>query len=433
VLDTWFSSWLWPFSTFGWPKETPELKYFYPTNTLVTAQEIIFFWVARMIMAGIEFRGEIPFKDVYIHGTVRDITGTKMSKSLGNVIDPLDMIAKYGTDALRFSIISITAQGQDVFLSEGKFELGRNFANKLWNASRFILMNLKEGEVSADLCVFFKGMKLSLPERWILSRFYSTLTYVTQCLDEYKFNEAANSIYEFIWHEFCDWYIEIAKSTINEKSSQVILYKILEKSLRMLHPVMPFVTEEIWQKLPREHKENNTSSIMIQTWPHVQKQMISKQVECEMKELIDLIVAIRNMRSVWNIDPQTAVNAILNIHEPRTEKLLRENEEFIKRMAKVHSLEIGKHSKPKNSAASVVGRIEVYVPLEGLIDFNKEKDRLKKEEARITSEIKSLSTRLKDENFISKAPKEVVAKQQAYKIELEEQLKKVKANLKETA
>jgi valyl-tRNA synthetase len=262
VLDTWFSSWLWPFSTFGWPEKTPELKYFYPTNSLITAQEIIFFWVARMIMAGIEFAGGIPFKDVYIHGTVRDITGTKMSKSLGNIIDPLDMIEKYGTDALRFSMISITAQGQDVFLSEGKFELGRNFANKIWNASRFILMNLKPEEVRADLCVFFNAADLGLPERWILSRFYSTLKDVTGCLDSYKFNEAANSIYEFFWHEFCDWYIEIAKLSLDKKETQIVLYKVLEKSLRMLHPFMPFVTEEIWQKLPRENPDG-PSSIMV--------------------------------------------------------------------------------------------------------------------------------------------------------------------------
>ncbi len=429
VLDTWFSSWLWPFSTLGWPKETPELKYFYPTNTLVTAQEIIFFWVARMIMAGFEFMGDAPFKDVYIHGTVRDITGTKMSKSLGNVIDPLDMIAKYGTDALRFSIISITAQGQDVFLAEGKFELGRNFANKLWNASRFILMNIKEGEVDADLCVFFDKAKLTLPERWILSRFYSTLFYVGKCLDQYKFNEAANAIYEFIWHEFCDWYIEIAKSTITEKSSQVILYKVLEKSLRMLHPVMPFVTEEIWQKLPPEDK--GTDSIMMQKWPHVQKQMISKSAEAQMKDLIELITSIRNMRAVWNIDPQTAVSVIVNIHEPRGEKLLRENEGFIKRMSRVSDIKIGKIAKPKGSAVSVVGQFEVYVPLEGLIDFEKEKARLKKEEDRISNEIKSIGSRLKDKNFTAKAPKEVVEKQGLRKNELEIQLKKLKNNLKE--
>ncbi len=428
VLDTWFSSWLWPFSTFG--KVKSDLDYFYPTAALITAQEIIFFWVARMIMAGLEFTGKIPFKDVYIHGTVRDITGTKMSKSLGNVIDPLDMIAKYGTDALRFSIISITAQGQDVFLAEGKFELGRNFANKLWNASRFILMNLKPDEINTDLCVFFKGMKLSLPERWILSRFYSTLEYVAGCLDAYKFNEAANSIYEFIWHEFCDWYIEIAKTTIGEKTSQVILYKILEKSLRMLHPIMPFVTEGIWQKLPRENKDG-PGSIMVSSWPHVQKQMISKDAENRMKELIEIITAIRNIRSVWKIDPQTSISAVLNVEEVKTEKLLRENEELIKRMSKISKIDIGKLAKPKNAAASVVGRVEIYIPLEGLIDFAKEKDRLSKEADRMASEIKAITGRLKDKNFTAKAPKEIIEKQKTHKNELEIQLEKIKGNLKE--
>lgn len=430
VLDTWFSSWLWPFTTLGWPKETPDLEYFYPTSALVTAQEIIFFWVARMIMAGYEFMGEFPFRDVYIHGTVRDITGTKMSKSLGNVIDPLDMIEKYGTDALRFSIISITAQGQDVFLSEGKFELGRNFANKLWNASRFILMNLKRDEINTDLCVFFKLTELTLPQRWILSRFYSTLRDVGDCLDGYKFNEAANLIYEFLWHEFCDWYIEIAKSTIGDKTSQVILYKILEKSLRMLHPIMPFITEEIWQKLSGG-KEKIADSIMISSWPHVQKEMISPSAEADMRVLIELITAIRNMRAVWGVEPGLEVSAMINIHEKDNEKLLKDNESFIKRMARISDLKIGKIAKPKNSAVNVVGKTEVYMPLQGLIDFEKEKARLKKEETRIENEMKSLAARLKDKNFLEKAPEDVVKKQKERKSELEVQIKKLKDNLKE--
>jgi len=429
VLDTWFSSWLWPFSTFGWPKETPDLKYFYPTNSLVTAQEIIFFWVARMIMAGMEFMGDIPFKDVYIHGTVRDITGTKMSKSLGNVIDPLDMIKKYGTDALRFSIISITAQGQDVFLSENKFELGRNFANKLWNASRFILMNMKEEDIGVDLCVFFKESELDLSERWILSRLYSTLEDVEKCLGEYRFNEAANILYEFIWHEFCDWYIEIAKSSISEKRSQVVLYKVLEKSLRMLHPFMPFITEEIWQKLPRS-KDAIGDSIMIQPWPHAQKDIISKDAESEMKCLIDVITAIRNIRSVWNIEPKREMSALINIHDKKDEAFLNKNTDMIKRLSRLSTLSVGKSSKPKNSAVSVVGAFEIYLPLEGIIDFDKEKARLKKEEDRIALEIKSIGARLKDKHFTKKAPEDVIEKQKARKADLELQIKKLKDNLK---
>jgi len=429
VLDTWFSSWLWPFSTFGWPEDTPELKYFYPTDSLVTAQEIIFFWVARMIMAGIEFAGDIPFKNVYIHGTVRDITGTKMSKSLGNVIDPLDMIERYGTDALRFSIISITAQGQDVFLSEGKFELGRNFANKIWNAARFILMNLKAEETGADLCVFFRSQELSLPERWILSRLYSTLDYVTKCLDAYKFNEAANSIYEFIWHEFCDWYIEIAKVSLTDKSSQIILYKVLEKSLRMLHPFMPFITEEVWQRLP--HKGDGAGSIVVERWPHIQKEMISADAERAMRKVIDIVTAIRNIRSVWGIEPQRQIESIVNIHNKEDEKFLTESAVFIKRLARISDIKIGKFPKPKNAAFAVVSGLEVYVPLEGLIDIEKERARLKKEEDAVAGEIKAISGRLKDKNFTSKAPEDVVKKQRLRKEELEIKLKKLKENVED--
>lgn len=430
VLDTWFSSWLWPFSTFGWPKDTPELRYFYPTDSLVTAQEIIFFWVARMIMAGIEFMGGIPFKSVYIHGTVRDITGTKMSKSLGNVIDPLDMIEKYGTDALRFSIISITAQGQDVFLSENRFELGRNFANKIWNASRFILMNLKPEETGVDLCAFSKSIKLALPEKWILSRFYSTLEFVGECLDAYKFNEASNAIYEFIWHEFCDWYIETAKAAISEKAPQVILYNVLEKSLRMLHPFMPFITEEIWQKLPRRDS-GAQGSIMLQPWPRVHKEMILKSAESGMKRLIILITAIRNIRSVWNIEPRRGIDVILNVHVKGDEDFLSENLNLIKQMAWISGIKIGKFAKPGNAAVSVVGGVEVYVPLDGLIDIGKEKARLKKEEDRIALEIKAITGRLRNKNFTQKAPDEVVQKQKLRKDELEIQIKKLKDNLRD--
>ncbi|MCM8761333.1 MAG: valine--tRNA ligase, partial [Candidatus Omnitrophica bacterium] len=430
VLDTWFSSWLWPFSTFGWPKETPELKYFYPTDPLVTAQEIIFFWVARMIMAGLEFRGDIPFKSVYIHGTVRDITGTKMSKSLGNIIDPLEMISKYGTDALRFSIISITAQGQDVFLSESKFELGRNFANKIWNASRFILANLKPEDVGVDLCAFFKKTELTLPERWILSRFYSTLAYVGRCLDEFKFNEAANSIYEFVWHEFCDWYIEIAKSTISEKTSQIILYKVLEKTLHMLHPFMPFITEEIWQKLPRS-VDAAGESIMVQPWPHVQKEMISREAERQMTLLTHIVTAVRNMRAFWSIEPKVRIEAMVNVQEGPDEKILRDNSGFIKQMARLADFKVGRYAKPRNAAVAVVGSAEIYMPLEGLIDFQKERARLEKEVLRLENEMKGLTSRLADKSFLSKAPEDVVRKQRERKDELQMQLEKVRENLKE--
>ena len=383
-----------------------------------------------MIMAGTEFMGDIPFKDVYIHGTVRDITGTKMSKSLGNVIDPLDMIAKYGTDALRFSIISITAQGQDVFLSEGKFELGRNFANKMWNASRFILMNLKYDEVINDAEDLPKRADLTLPERWILSRFYSTLGVVGKCLDEYKFNEAANSIYEFMWHEFCDWYIETAKSTIEKKTTQAILYSVLEESLRMCHPFMPFVTEEIWMKLPRR-KGAKGESIMTSPWPAVRRELIANAAEDDMKRIIELVTAVRNLRSVWNIEPRLEIKASVNTAGTKDDRLLNENAEFIKRLARISTLEIGKTAKPKNAACAVLSGLEIYLPLQGIIDFEKEKKRLRKEADRASAEAASINSRLKDTNFVSKAPEEVVNKQRERVKELGLLVKRLKGNLKE--
>jgi valyl-tRNA synthetase len=431
VLDTWFSSWLWPFSTLGWPKDTPELGYFYPTDALVTAQEIIFFWVARMIMAGFEFMGAEPFRHVYIHGTVRDMTGTKMSKSLGNTIDPLDMIAKYGTDALRFSIISITAQGQDVFLSESKFELGRNFANKLWNAARFIMANLKDRrEAAGDLRSLIGSGRLTLAQRWIISRCFSTLRYVGECLDQFKFNEAANAIYEFVWHELCDWYIEIAKSSIGEEDTQAILCGLLEIALRMLHPFMPFITEEIWQKLPRAGS-GGADSIMLADWPAPEPGAEDGDSEERMRRLISAITAIRNIRSVWNIDPRTEVDAIANVPAGADAALLAQNADMVRRLARVRDFRVGGHPKPRNSAASIVGPVEIYVPLEGLIDFGKESARLAKEHARMASEFKALEGRLRNSEFLAKAPGEVIEAQRARKAELEEQMKKLNDNLKE--
>ena len=427
VLDTWFSSWLWPFSTLGWPGKTEELKYFYPTNVLVTAQEIIFFWVARMIMAGMEFMGDIPFSDVYIHGTVRDDTGTKMSKSLGNIIDPLEIIDQFGGDALRFSIISITAQGQDVFLSPQKFEIGRNFANKLWNASRFVMMNLKEDSAKKDLCQMANDPSLSLADRWILSRFYSALGDFTKSLKSYRINDAANRIYEFIWHEFCDWYVELAKLTINEDHTQVTLYKVLEKSLRVLHPIMPFVTENIWQALPREH---GTESIMITKWPHMQKAFISKKIDADMELLIDIIQSVRNLRATWSIVPNRFVNISVKVKDKDTINMLKGNVAYIKRLARVEDVSVSESVvKPGHSAVAVIKDIEIFLPLEGVIDLEKEKERLQKRINEVTGYLNSIEGKLKNKNFVSKAPKEVVEKEKERKTVLAAELKGLKNNL----
>jgi valyl-tRNA synthetase len=432
VLDTWFSSWLWPFATFGWPgndeKIKKELAYFYPTSVLVTAPEIIFFWVARMIMAGFEFMNDIPFKDVYIHGTVRDIEGKKMSKSLGNVIDPLDIISEYGTDALRFSLIAITAQGQDVFLSKERFEQGRNLANKIWNATRLILMNLKDMP-EGELCQIFQKENLALPDRWILSRLYTTLGKVNYGLENFRFNEVANLLYEFIWHEFCDWYLEIIKDRFSEAHTRLVVYKVLEKSLRMLHPIMPFISEEIWQII-----NPKAGPITISPWPHLQKQMIDRKIEGQMEFLIALVTAVRNIRSEWGIDPFKNIDLILKIEEAKTRKLLEENSGLIKRLIKIDLLTIAESvARPEKCATGVVGKIDFFVPLSGIIDVEKEKSRLEQQIAQLDKLLSGLKERLKNKDFLKRAPAEIVEKEKVKESELAEKIAKLKKAVKSLA
>ncbi|MBN2831676.1 MAG: valine--tRNA ligase [Candidatus Omnitrophica bacterium] len=420
VLDTWFSSWLWPFATFY---RKDDLAYFYPTSTLVTAPEIIFFWVARMIMAGMEFQNKIPFKDVYIHGTVRDAEGKKMSKSLGNSIDPLEVIKEYGADALRFSIISITAQGQDVFLSKEKFEQGRNFANKVWNASRFILINLVFEKVNFDLCVFFKKEALSPVNRWILSRFFSILSEVEKCLEKYRFNEAANLLYGFFWHEFCDWYLEIIKSDIQNPHNQLIMYKVLEKSLRAMHPFMPFITEEIWQKLPHEGL-----SIMVSKWPHIQKQIIDKEIEKEMAEVFEVVSAIRNMRLALDI-PLASLDIQVKIYPANKNNrlLLESNASYIKSLAKVKSLAIeDKFLHLKNEYVNVLKGMHITIPLTGIIDIDKYLKKINDKILGAEIDIKSKKAMLNNKNFIQRAPKEIIEAEKNKLEALNEEAKKLR-------
>ena len=425
VLDTWFSSWLWPFSTFGWPEKTKDLAYFYPTSTLVTAPDIIFFWVARMIMSGYEFMGAAPFKDIYIHGIVRDETGTKMTKSLGNIIDPIEVIDEFGADALRFSIISITAVGQDVFLSKEKFQLGRNFANKIWNAARFVITNLSE-DVDTDLCVLYKNSDLPLADRWILSNLYTTLQDLDKALESYRFNEAANLLYDFIWHKYCDWYLEIAKVRIKEKNTQIILYKVLEKSLRLLHPVMPFITEEIWAGLP--HKRE---SIMIQPWPHIQKELIDKKAQADMDLAIGIITAIRNIRAEVNIPPQKSCEALISAADKKDLAVLEKCGDYIKSLARVGSLEIGQRLKrPKAYSVAVFGDCEICVPLEGLVDIEAEKKKMAARIGELEKYVKSIEGKLANKNFVERAPKEIIDTEKAKLGEANVSLAKLKENLK---
>ena len=422
VLDTWFSSWLWPFATLGWPKDNDDLKYFYPTSVLVTAPEIIFFWVARMIMAGMEFMHAIPFKDVYLHGTVRDIDGKKMSKSLGNIIDPLEVIDEFGTDALRFSLISITAQGQDVFLSKERFEQGRNFANKIWNASRFIFLNRDPAILMVDLCAFAKEKNLNIVNRWILSRFYNCLEKVQDSLDNFQFNEAANTLYSFFWHEFCDWYLELVKPQIHDQQTQIIIGKVLEKYLRVMHPFMPFITEEIWQKL----QVHPAGSIVSQNWPHMQKQFLDKEADSQMQLCCELIAALRNMRQEMDIPLTEFISAKVFVKDKKAALGMEPLLVYIKNLAKLKDLSVECDYRPKKGEyATVLRQVHLVIPLSGVVDIQKQLCKCENRIAKLETEIGNKQKTLGNRNFTARAPKEIVEEEKEKLKQMTEQLKKL--------
>jgi valyl-tRNA synthetase len=444
VLDTWFSSWLWPFSTFGWPfgsqltahssqikaenrKQEAEFKYFYPTSCLVTAQEIIFFWVARMIMAGLEFCGDIPFKDVYIHGTVRDDTGTKMSKSLGNTIDPIEIIEQYGADALRFSIISITAVGQDVFLSRDRFESGRNFANKIWNVSRFLMMNLKE-PLPLDINFTASRDGLSLADKWILSSFYQALGSIEKALADYRFNDAANIIYDFIWHKYCDWYVEIAKASIDSDTTQAVLFSVLAGSLKMLHPFMPFVTEAIWQQIGMKEP------VMASCWPDLEQGKIDKHAVENMDKLIKVMVSIRNIRAEMGISHKQAVSAIISTEDKGIVSIKEELCRYAERLANAGDVKIEKvRQRPKLCASSVLDFCEIFIPLEGIIDIDKERQRLYKALANAENFLITINKKLKNKAFIDRAPENIVQDEKQKALAQKDKISRIRENIKNLA
>ena len=449
VLDTWFSSWLWPFSTLGWPEKTKDLEYFYPTSVLVTAPEILFFWVARMIMSGKEFMKEIPFSDVYIHGTVRDAAGKKMSKSLGNAIDPLEVIDGFGADALRFSMISITAAGQDVFLSKDKFEIGRNFANKIWNAFRFVLTNVAQENFStrpaASLEEYLKSnivrargealsRELSMADRWILSRLNRTIEAVTKSLDNYKFNESESMLYDFIWHDFCDWYLEMVKSDITALSpqpsavtSRAILIQVLENSLKLLHPFMPFVTEAIWQNI--EERE----SIMAAAWPKINKHYVDKKIEFDMGIAKDIIVNIRNIRADMNIPHSKKIKVNLVPLKSKITPALLDSLGYIKNLAQLEELNIEKagFKKPKSSLSAITENFNIFVPLEGVIDVEAEKARLAKKQDLLKQQLVFTERKLKDKSFMGRAPENVIMTEQEKAAKIKEQINRLEETIKE--
>jgi len=449
VLDTWFSSWLWPFSTLGWPEKTPDLDYFYPTNALVTAPDIIFFWVARMIIAGLEFMGEIPFGDVYLHGVVRDETARKMSKSLGNSPDPMDVMDKYGADALRFSMILITSQGQDAFYSEEKVQIGRNFANKVWNASRLVLMSLADAP-DCDTSSAPAEDQLAAEDRWILSRLNNAIETVNSGLEGFVFNDAARAVYEFIWHEFCDWYLEIIKPRIYSKettgpeaesrrTAQGVVVHVLGAGLRLLHPFAPYITEEIWQNLGKlcpkrglPEAADAARSVMIAPWPQAQGPYAQPEIEAQIGTVQDIIRAIRNVRANMNVPKRKPLSVTVSVADAAAEKTVAENRDLLMRLAYVESLETGVDlPKPESSAAEVVGIIQIFVPLAGLIDLDVEREKTQKQLDAAEKQLSGIRARLANAAFLEKAPKHVVDRERERGDELEQRIAKLTGHLQE--
>ncbi len=429
VLDTWFSSALWPFSTLGWPDNTGDLKTFYPTSVLITGFDILFFWVARMIMMGLKFREQEPFRHVYIHALIRDAEGQKMSKSKGNVVDPLKMTELYGTDAFRFTLAAYAAQGRDIKFSEHRVEGYRHFLNKIWNVARFISMNVQEGE---ELTLAIKVKNLSLADRWILSRLSAVCLDVNKLLDEYRFNDAAGSLYQFIWHELCDWYIEMIKpelygDNLESKSAAVsTLVHVFEVSLALLHPFMPFITEEIWQQLPCK---KDAESLCIRQYPTRDEGIEDNGAEEKIAIVMDAVTAIRNIRGELNLSPSLELQALIKASN-NIENVLNENMAYIQKLARARNVEIGKDiQQPKSAAAAVKPSMEIFVPLEGLFDIDAEIARLTKEKGKIEEEIQFVQKKLSNENFISKAPPAVVEENKTKYNEYMDKLKTLQDNI----
>ncbi|MEN6321442.1 MAG: valine--tRNA ligase, partial [Syntrophaceae bacterium] len=412
VLDTWFSSALWPFSTLGWPEKTETLKTFYPTSLLITGFDILFFWVARMMMMGLYVMKDVPFRDVYLHALVRDEMGEKMSKSKGNIIDPLDMIDKFGADAFRYTLAALTAQGRDIRMSEERIAGYKHFVNKIWNATRFSLMNLEDYPSSE---VHVSKEDESLPDRWIKHRLNCTVSDVIRSLDEYRFNDAASSIYQFIWHEFCDWYLELAKPTLYGKSApqkrlsaQQTLLTVMKASLKLLHPFMPFMTEEIWQTMV-----GDGGSIMISEFPAPDSTYEDADAELNMGIIMDAITSIRNIRGEMNIAPSKKLRVIVSGPDEDSITVIKSGCDFIVNLSNLEDLTICINGEePKNAATGIVGSLRVYVSLDGVVDIIGERARLEKEMARVARDLMVISKKLANRDFMAKAAKAVVEKEE---------------------
>ena len=421
VLDTWFSSALWPFSTLGWPDKTPDLEKFFPTNALVTGADILFFWVARMVMMSLYINDEIPFSYVYLHGIIRDEKGRKMSKSLGNSPDPLDLIAKYGADGIRFSFLYNTSQGQDIHFSEKLLEMGSTFANKVWNASRFVLSNLEDFDVSTTS----DNLEFKLEDKWILSKLQTASKLINENMEKYELDAAAKLAYEFFRGDFCDWYVEIAKTRVygQEGSDKVVaqwvLRHVLDKGLKMLHPFMPFITEEIWQKL-----QTGEETIMLSNFPKEEKEFINIDTEKEFDYLKEIISAIRNIRGEANVSPAKKIEVIFKTVDENAKNILQNNAKILDKLANVEKYKFDAQI-PKLVGFRLVDTTEIYVPLADLIDLDKEIEKLEKSIEKVQKDLDRTLNKLSNENFVKRAKPEAVEKEKRIKEELENKIAKL--------
>ncbi|MBQ8209081.1 MAG: valine--tRNA ligase [Clostridia bacterium] len=422
TLDTWFSSALWPFSTLGWPEETADLKHYYPTNTLVTGYDIIGFWVSRMIFSALEYTGKVPFDTVLIHGLVRDAQGRKMSKSLGNGIDPLEIIDQYGADALRFTLATGNSPGNDMRFSDEKVEASRNFANKLWNAARFVLMNLDENEPAP-----YVPEKLAIEDKWVLSKFNTLVSDVTSSLDKFELGLAVQKLYDFIWDILCDWYIELCKIRLNGEDSEAkatckgVLVYVMSNTLKLLHPFMPFITEEIWQTLPHAGE-----SIMISDWPVFSDALVFDKDEAEMERIMNAIKAIRNRRAEMNVAPSKKAKVYVATSYKDTFSM---GTEFFKRLASASDVEVNDSFDIEGSVSVVTADATIYLPLAELVDFAAEKKRLEKELADAEKKLGFIENKLNNPGFLAKAPEKVVAQQKEDGAKLQEKIALLKSSI----
>jgi valyl-tRNA synthetase len=432
VLDTWFSSALWPFSTLGWPEQTRDLQTYYPTALLITGFDIIFFWVARMLMMGLKFMGQVPFREVYIHGLVRDAQGQKMSKTKGNAVEPVELQQRYGTDAVRFTMAVLAAPGNDIPLAHERMEGYRAFANKLWNAFRFVEMRLGDGPPPTG----YREEELTLTDRWILSRTHRVILEVERSLEQYRFDRAADILYHFAWHEFCDWYIEFVKPDLQPgggepgkgrraATARAVLVEVLDTLLRLLHPFMPYLTEDLWQRLP--HQGNFLAAA---EWPRAREDRLDQVAERDVEILQDLVVKVRNVRVETSIDPSRRVEVLVHAQSPRNARLIAEQADLVARLVRGKTVRtVDEIDAGLVAARGVVRGLELAIPLEGLLDLQAERTRLSKELAKLDTEVTARNRKLNNESFLGRAPAEIVEKERALQKELLERKRRIEATL----